>query len=147
MKAPIEGLGTYRLILETEHHLDLPQTLYVPSLSRNLVSVSKFDVNGFSFKIGKGCFRLFNKDDSSLGSGMLMDGLHKLKLDVNFSTSLICVHHNIGIKCSMASENSTYLWHKRLVHISKEMLQRLVKNEIRTNLDFTSLGLCVDCIK
>ena len=146
MKAPIEVIGTYRLILETGHQLDLPQTLYVPSLSRNLDSVSKFDVNGFSFKIGKGCFCLFNKDDSSMGSGILMDGLHKLKLD-DFSTSLICVHHNIGIKSNMASENSTYLWHKRLVHISKEMLQRVVKNEIRKNLDFTSLGLCVDCIK
>ena len=32
-------------------------------------------------------------------------------------------------------------------HVSKERLQRLVKNEILPNLDFTNLGLCMDYIK
>ncbi|KAH0644902.1 hypothetical protein KY284_032786 [Solanum tuberosum] len=50
MKAQIEGIGTYRLILETGHHLDLLQTLYVPSVSRNLISLSRLDVSGFDFK-------------------------------------------------------------------------------------------------
>jgi len=34
-----------------------------------------------------------------------------------------------------------------LGHISKEMMERLVKNEILSNLDFTDLNVCVDCIK
>ena len=76
-----------------------------------------------------------------------MDDLYRLKLNVNFSASLMCVHQNIRIKRSMANENSTYLWHKRLGHVSKERLQRLVKNEILPNLDFADLRLCVDCIK
>ncbi|GKC62847.1 retrovirus-related pol polyprotein from transposon TNT 1-94, partial [Tanacetum coccineum] len=37
--------------------------------------------------------------------------------------------------------------HKRFGHISKERLQRLVKNKILPNLDFTDFGLCVECIK
>ena len=37
MKAPIEGMRTYRLVLDTGCHLDLLQTLYVPLLYRNLV--------------------------------------------------------------------------------------------------------------
>jgi len=44
-------------------------------------------------------------------------------------------------------ERSAYLWHKRLGHISKERRQRLVKNEILPDLDFTDLNVCVDCIK
>ena len=52
MKAPIEGMGTYHLVLDTGCHLDLLQTLYVPSLSINIVYVSKLDVIGFTFKIG-----------------------------------------------------------------------------------------------
>ena len=147
MKAPIEGMGTYRLVLDSGCHLDVLQTLHVPSLSRNLEPVSKLDVIEFTFKIGNGCFNLFNKNDYLIGLGIHMDGLYKLKLDVNFSASLMCVHHNIGIKRSMANENSAYLWHKRLGHISKERLQRLVKKEILPNLEFTNLGLCVDCIK
>ena len=45
------------------------------------------------------------------------------------------------------NENSAYLWHKCLGHISKERLVRLVKNEILSDLDFTDLNICVDCIK
>ena len=59
MKAPIEGIGTYRLILDTGYHLYLLQTFYVPSVSRNLVSLSKLDVFGFNFKFGHGCFSLY----------------------------------------------------------------------------------------
>jgi len=44
VKAPVEAIRTYRLKLDTGHHIDLMETLYVPSLSRNLVSLSKLDV-------------------------------------------------------------------------------------------------------
>ncbi|GKC33748.1 retrovirus-related pol polyprotein from transposon TNT 1-94 [Tanacetum coccineum] len=51
------------------------------------------------------------------------------------------------MKRSMVNENSTFLWHKRLDYISKERLERLVKNEILLNLDFNDFSLCVECIK
>ncbi|KAG8365801.1 hypothetical protein BUALT_Bualt17G0009600 [Buddleja alternifolia] len=139
-KAPIEGIGTYRVVLDSGCNLDLFQTLYVPSLSRNLVSLSKLDAKGFMFKVGNGCFNLYNKDDCFIGSAIIVDGLYKLKFDVDFSASLMCIHQNIEIKRSLANENSAYLWHKRLGHVSKERLERLVKNEILPNLNFTDLG-------
>nr|XP_009796234.1 PREDICTED: uncharacterized protein LOC104242829 [Nicotiana sylvestris] len=55
MKAPIEGIGTYCLIMETGRHLDPLQTLYVPSASRNLISLSRLDVPGFDLMFGNGC--------------------------------------------------------------------------------------------
>ena len=45
------------------------------------------------------------------------------------------------------NENSTILWHKRLGHISREMMERLIKNEIMTSLDFSDFTSCVECIK
>ena len=48
VKVSSEAIGTYRLILDTGHHLDLFQTLYVPSISRNLISLSKLDTIGYS---------------------------------------------------------------------------------------------------
>ena len=80
--------------------LTLLATFYVPSISRNLVSLSKLDVVGYPY-----------------------------------------TNHDLVSECS------TYLWHKRLGHISEEMMERLVKNEILSNLDFTDLSVCVDCIK
>ena len=145
MKASIEGIGTYHLILVNSHHLDLIDTFYVPSVSRNPVSLSKLDVFGFTFKFGHGCFNLC-KNNFIIGSVIFIDGLYKLKLDDNFVESLLNVFHNVGIKRSMLNDNSAYLWHKRLGQVSKERLERLVKNEILLNLDFIDLGVCVDCI-
>jgi len=55
-KVPVEVVGTYYLILDTGFHLDLLDTFYVPSISKNLVSLSKLDVARYSFKFGNGFF-------------------------------------------------------------------------------------------
>jgi len=55
----VEVVGSYRLILDTGFYLDLMDIFYVPSISRNLVSLSKFDVVGYSFISGNGCFSLY----------------------------------------------------------------------------------------
>ncbi|KAL6338190.1 hypothetical protein AAG906_015153 [Vitis piasezkii] len=44
VKVPVVATGTFRLFLDTDCYLDLFQTLYVPSISRNLVSISKLDL-------------------------------------------------------------------------------------------------------
>ena len=145
MKVSIEGIGTYHLILDNGHHLDLIDTFYVPSVSRNPVSLSKLDVFGFTFKFGHGFFSLC-KNNFIIGSVIFIDGLYKLKLDDNFVESLLNVFHHVGIKRSMLYDNLSYLWHKWLGHVSKERLETLVKNETLPNLDFTDLSVCVDCI-
>ena len=52
VKAPVETIGTYRLFLDSSHHLDLFQTLYVPSISRNLISLPRLDIDGYFFNSG-----------------------------------------------------------------------------------------------
>lgn len=56
VKAPVEAIGSYHLILDIEHHLELFQTLYVPLVCRNLISLSKLDTSGFSFRFGSEMF-------------------------------------------------------------------------------------------
>lgn len=145
-KVPVEGVGTYRLILDTGHHLDLFETLYVPNISRNLISTSKLDVAGYNYTFGNGCFSLY-KNTFMIGSGILCDGLYKLNLDNLYAETLMTLHHNVGTKRGLVNERSAYLWHKRLGHISQERMKQLVKNEILPDLDFTDLNVCVDCIK
>ena len=76
----IPYIGTYCLVLDTWHHLDLFQTLYVPTFSYILVSLSRLDVVGFVFKFGFGSFSIF-KNNKVIGSRILCDGLYKFKLD------------------------------------------------------------------
>jgi len=82
-----------------------------------------------------------------IGSGTLYDGLYRLNLDNLYAETLMILHHNVGIKRSLVNECSAFSWHKRLGHISKERLERLVKNEILPSLDFTDLNVCVDLLK
>ena len=46
------AIGTYRLFLDTNKHIDLFQTFYVPSLSRNLVSLPELDIDGYFINLG-----------------------------------------------------------------------------------------------
>ena len=126
VKAPVEAIGTYRLILDTGHHLDLFQTLYVPSVSRNLVSLSKLDTIGYTFKFGNGCFSLF-KNNYLISSGVLYDGLYKLNLDNLFAETLLTLHHNVGTKRGLTNECLAFLWHKRLGHILQRKIGKTGK--------------------
>ena len=146
MKARIEGIGTYRLILDTGYHLDLEKCLYVLECARSLVSVAKLDKLGFKFEIGNGVFSLC-KNKYCYGSGALIEDLYRFNLDVMFAESLFNIEQSIGKKRSAYNENSAFLWHKRLGHISKERVMRLIKNDILPQLDFTDWDICVECIK
>lgn len=42
----------------------------------------------------------------------------------------------------MIIENSSILWHRRVGHIFREKIERLVKDEILLSLDFTNFGVC-----
>jgi len=96
-KVLVEAVRTYRLILYTGYHLDLLDTFYVPSITRNLISLSKLDVVGYSFKFGNGCFSLF-KHTFMIGFGTLYDGLYKLNLDNLYVETLMTLHHNVHTK-------------------------------------------------
>ena len=98
MKARIEGIRTYILILDTGCHLDLEKCLYVPDCARNLVSVGKLD-EGFNFKIGHNVFSLY-KQQYYYGCGTLINGLYRFNLDEYFVESLFNVTHDFGLKRS-----------------------------------------------
>jgi len=70
-----------------------------------------------------------------------------LKLDGLYAETILTLHHNVGTKHSLVNERSAFMWHKRLGHISREMMERLIKNEILPDQDFVDLNICVGCIK
>jgi len=70
-----------------------------------------------------------------------------LKIDGLYVEIILTLHHNVGTKHSLINERSSFLWHTRLGHISRENMKRLIKNEIISYLDFKNLNICVDSIK
>ena len=71
VKAPVKIVETYCLKCNTGRRLDLLETPYVPSLSRNLVSLSKLNVTAYSFNFGNECFNLF-KHNHLIGTDILV---------------------------------------------------------------------------
>ena len=108
VKVLMEVAETYRSILDIGHYLNLLETLYVPSLSKNLVSLSKLDVTRYSFNFGNGCFNLF-KYNHLIGIGNLCDALYKLNLNGLYAEMILTLHHNADTKHSLVNECSTFL--------------------------------------
>lgn len=128
MKARIEGIRMYKLILDTSCHLDLKKCLIVLDYVWNLVSVEKLDEFGFNFKIGHNVFSLY-KQQYYYGSCALMNDLYHFNLDKQFVVSLVNVTHEFGLKYSAQNEHYAFLWCQRLDHISKKKrVMRLVKS-------------------
>ena len=145
MPSHVEAVGTCKLILNSGHVLILDRTFYIPSFSRNLISVSRLVPCGYCFNFSGDSFQLI-KNSIVVGYGTICDGLFKLKLsDVPYS--LTASQESVGIKRSIMTENSSLLWHRRLGHISIERVKRLVNSGVLDNLDFTDFDTCVDCIK
>ncbi|WVZ17437.1 hypothetical protein V8G54_010419 [Vigna mungo] len=136
MKARIEGIGTYRLIINTGYCLNLEKCLYVPSCARNLIFVAKLDCLGFNFRIENDIFHLY-KLSYYYGSGTLVDGLYRLNLDVNFSESLFNVKHVVDRNSSAGKECSAFYGIKDWVTYPKKGLNALEVfiNKVERQLD------------
>jgi len=127
--------------------LDLDETVYVPSFRRNLISVPCLDKSGYTCSFGNGGFSLF-QNSNIIGTGSVVDSLYRLDLDASHLKFNETLHvDNYGTKRKLINENSSVLWHKRLGHISKERIERLVSSGILDPLDFSDFKICVECIK
>ena len=140
----VEAIGTCKLALSSGFGLELEKTFYVPSFSRNLISVSRLMSFGYSFNFSDLSLSLFYKSDL-VGDGTLFDGLYCLNLQNN--TSLTVMHVHAGTKHCVVNKDSSMLWRRRLGHISQERIKRLVNDGVLSTLDFTDCETCIDCIK
>ena len=131
MGSHVEAIGTYYLILSSGFVLKLEKTFYVPSFSKNLISVSRLVPFEYSFTFSGSSFSLFYKSNC-VGNGTLFDGLYCINLQNNATYDLMHVH--TGIKRCVINEDFSKLWHRILSHISIERIKRLVNEEVLNTL-------------
>jgi hypothetical protein len=122
IKVQVVAIGTFCLFLETSCYLDLFQTLYVPSISCNLVSLSKLDLDGYYFTFRNKKFNLF-KNTIFIGSRNLCDGLYKLNHNSHFAENLLTLHHNVGTKRSLINE--------KFIHLVAQTIGSYIQRKIR----------------
>ncbi|EEE61551.1 hypothetical protein OsJ_15889 [Oryza sativa Japonica Group] len=140
----VEAVGDLPLELANGFTLLLRDVFYVPSLQRNLISVSKLDFDGYDCRFGSGKCELWH-NNACIGLAVLRDELYLLSLSENVNVVSSLTKENK--KRKRTSDVSSKLWHCRLGHISRGRIERLVKNEILPPLEFSDLEQCIECIK
>ena len=143
-KADVMFVGDVFLILDSGFRLMLKDTFYVPSFRRNLVSVSCLDMYDYSFEIKNNVISLF-LNSNKVGCCYMSNGLYRLCLSPN-DIYVACTAEKVVSKRPLPKEQSYALWHKRLGHISKDRVERLIKTNILPALK-NDLETCVDCCR
>ena len=143
-KADVVFMGDVILIVDSGFRLMLKDTFYVPSFRRNLVSVSCLDKYDYSFEIKSNVISLF-LDSNKVGCCYMSNGLYKLCLSPN-DIYVAYTAEKVVSKRTLPKEQSYALWHKRLGHISKDRVERLIKTNILPALK-NDLETCVDCCR
>ena len=136
----VEAIGHFRLLLSTGCYLDLKDTFVVPSFRRNFVSISVLDKSGYSCSFRNGQFSLsLNSNVIGTGSLVIYDNLYLLDTVASYNETLNV--ESRGTKRKINNENSGTLWHKRLGHISRNRVERLVSDGILDSIDFTDFNV------
>ncbi|KAK8952136.1 hypothetical protein KSP39_PZI003213 [Platanthera zijinensis] len=134
----VEAICTFRLLLDAGSFLHLEDTFVVPSFRRNLISISVLDKSGFSCSFGNRIFTL-SYANTVLGTGSLSanDNLYMLNTNTSFNETLYV--SSSGTKRKLTDTNQAALWHKRLGHISKERMKRLMSDGIIDPINLQTL--------
>ena len=133
--------------------LVLRDVLFVPSLYRNLISVSRLDKDGYGCHFENGKCELWF-DNNCVGDAFLHNELYLLSMrdkvhsvyDANVNV-IASLSMNANRKRKRTQVESSKLWHCCLGRISRWRIERLVKNEILPLLEFSDLEQCLECIK
>ena len=136
------AIGTSYLSFPSGLVLELDNCYYVPTMSRNIISISCLDMVGFSFIIKNNTCSIYY-GDIFYGDAHLSNGLYILNHDNPNAKSI----YNINTKRFRSNDlNTTYLWHCRLCHINEKCISKLHQDGLLHSFDFESYEVCESCL-
>ena len=123
------AVGVYDLTLPSGLVFQLKNCYHVPIVSRNIISVSCLDKDGFHFIIKNNIFSIYNAY-IFYGNAHLSNGLYVLNLE---QTKPI---YNIDIKRFKSIDlNPTHFWHCRLGHVNEKRILKLHRDGLKHSFD------------
>jgi GAG-pre-integrase domain len=134
----VVAVGDLDLHLPSGLILELSNVYFIPSISRNIISVSCMDMVDFTFSIKDQCFS-FYRDDIFYGSSQVVNDLCVLEID-----NQVLNINNKRLKSSRESE--TLIWHHRLGHINEAHIKKLQEVGLLGCFDLESIAICESCL-
>ncbi|GJS44471.1 retrotransposon protein, putative, ty1-copia subclass [Tanacetum coccineum] len=143
VRAQVEAIESYDLVLPNGLVIYLDNCHYAPSITRGVISVHRLVENGFvlcftdfGISVSKNNMFYFNVIP---GNGIYEIDMHDLVPNVNSI-------YNVSTKRAKHNLDSTYLWHCRLAHISKKRIEKLQQEGLLKSTDDESFDQCVSCL-
>ncbi|GJY20048.1 retrovirus-related pol polyprotein from transposon TNT 1-94 [Tanacetum coccineum] len=143
VRAQVEAIGSYDLVLPNGLVICLDNCHYASSILRGVVSVHRLVENGFiqrfmdfGISVSKNNVHYFNVIPSN---SIYEIDMHDLVPNVNSI-------YNVSTKRTKHNLDSTNLWHCRLAHISKKRIEKLQQEELLKSTDDESFDQCVSCL-
>ena len=146
-KVATVAVGDYYLNFGRERYLLLKDCLYVPSIRRNLISVSSLVKDGYSILFNDSVIIKLNK--RFICSSTLMDNVYIIN-PVSPSLQQNELNNTNVLPCKRkepSQMNQTYLWNLRLGHINLKLVSRLVQNGPLGSLGLQALLVCESCLE
>ena len=133
------AVGSCQLKLPSGLVLNLNNCYYVPSLSKNIISISCLVEQGFEIFINKskGCSIYLN--DMLYCLGKIVNRIYNLDNKKEI--------HNVNTKRLKTNNlKPSYLWHCRLGHINETRMSKLHKEGSLGSFDYESYETCESCL-
>lgn len=117
----------------------ITNVLFVPELSKNLLSIMKTTERGVEVTFKEGGQRvIFKKDNKLIMDGVKCDNLYKLEIrPISVSESHVVI------------SDSVKLWHERLGHVNYSTLKQMRDNKVVNDLSFCDVAndpFCESCV-
>ena len=133
------AVGSCQLELPSRLVLNLDKCYYVPSLSKNIISISCLVEQGFKISISKSKGCSIYLDGMFYCSGMNINGIYVLDNQKEI--------HNVNTKrLKINNLKPSYLWHYRLGHINETRMSKLHKQDSLGSFDYESYETCESCL-
>ncbi|KAI3708868.1 hypothetical protein L2E82_38397 [Cichorium intybus] len=141
-RVAVDSIGSFDLLLPSGLYLTLLNVYYVPSLTRNIISVAKLRQYGFNL-----CFInddiCVSKNNVFYFEARPLNGIYEVNLDEKTNHGSLYHTFTKRPKCDLSQ---TYLWHCRLGHINKKRISQLQKSGLLKANENDSFDICESCL-
>nr|GEV89445.1 hypothetical protein [Tanacetum cinerariifolium] len=142
MRAPVEAIGNFDLILPSSLIIVLDNCHFAPFVTRGVVLISSL-VNKDYFHTFMNYVIPVLKDNVFYFNAIPQDGIYKI--DMHNLYPNVSYMFNVSNKRVKYSLDSSYLWHCRLGNINKKRMDKLERDGVLQLTHDESLEKCKSC--
>lgn len=125
-----EGISSINSKFEIDNkygnNVYLKDTLFVPELRSNLLSIRKLDEMGYKVVFGNDLALIYDDSKTIVGKGIKNGSKYIIESEIVLDTCFESIENKKNVSNAM-------LWHKRLAHLNSKYIDRLIKESLVEN--------------